>query len=168
MIGDPGGHRRRFLLPSALFGSLSQGPMRMMKIVAHRSNPTEGIMPVRPPRKAQGFAPLSCVAHPIGQVEPLDGTGVGFRLPQVGHDLGQFALAKNRSDLHLLNPPTLPMFDHLGIHQALGDAHHRGRGATPHASTRHRIGSTKGCYNRFAMAGTPASEASRWAALATT
>ena len=52
MIGDTGGHRRRSLLPSALLGSQSQGPMRMMKIVAHRPNPTEGIMPIRPTRKA--------------------------------------------------------------------------------------------------------------------
>ena len=128
MIGDTGGHRRTPLLPSAFLRPLSQGPMRMMKIVAHSANPTEGIMPIRPTRKAQGFAPLSCVAHPIGQVEPLDGAGVGFRPAQVGHDLGQFALAKNRSDFHLLDPPALPMFDHLGIYQALGDPHHRGRG----------------------------------------
>ena len=151
MIGDPGGHRRTPLLPSAFLRPLSQGSMRMMKIVAHSSNPTEGIMPIRPTRKAQRFAPLSCVAHPIGQVEPLDGAGVGFRPTQVGHDLGQFALAKNRSDFHLLNPPSLPMFDHLGIYQALGDPHHRGRGSAAGASTRHRIGSTKGRYNRFGI-----------------
>ena len=99
MIGDPGGHRWTPLLPSAFLRRLSQGPMRMMKIVAHRTNPTEGIMPIRPTRKAQGFAPLSCVAHPTGPVEPLDGAGIGFRPAQIGHDLSPFALAKDRSGM---------------------------------------------------------------------
>lgn len=106
-----------------------------------------GIMPIRPTRKAQSFARFSCVAHPIGQVEPLDGAGVGFRPAQVGHDLGQFDLAKGRSDFHLFNPPPLPMFDNLGIHQRLGDPHHRSRWSAAGTSTRHGIGSTKGRYN---------------------
>ena len=45
-------------------------------------------MPICPTRKAQGFASLSCVAHPISQVEPLDGASVGFHPAQVGYDLG--------------------------------------------------------------------------------
>ena len=91
-----------------------------MKIVAHRPNPTEGLMPIGPTRKAQGFVRFVCVVHPIGQVEPLNGAGVGFRPAQGDHHLGQFTLAKNRADFHLLDPPPLPMFDHLGIHQVLG------------------------------------------------
>ena len=119
MLGDPGGHRRTPLLPSAFFRPLSQCPMRMMKIVAPRPNPTEDLMPIGPPRKAQDFAPFSCVAHSIGQVEPLNGTGVGFRPAQVGYDLGQFALTKDQADFYLLNPPSLPMFDNLGTSWAV-------------------------------------------------
>ena len=62
MIGDPGGHRLPFELPSAFLRWLSQ------RTDADDENctriapcPTEGIMPIRPTRKAQGFAPLSCV-----------------------------------------------------------------------------------------------------------
>ena len=116
MIGDTGGHRWTPLLPSAFLRPLSQRPMRMMKIVAHSTNPTEGLMPIRPTRKAQRLAGFAPVAHPIRQMEALNGAGVGFRPAQVGHDLGQLALAKNRSDFHLLDPPCLPMFDNLGIH----------------------------------------------------
>ena len=151
MIGDTGGHSRTPLLPSAFFRPLSQGPMRMMKIVAHGANPTEGIMPIGPTRKAQRLAGFSPVAHPIRQIETLDGTGVGLGPAQVGHDLGQFALAKDRSDLHLFDPPPLPMFDNLGIDQRLRDPHHRGLWSAAAASTRHGIGPTKGRYNRFGI-----------------
>ena len=54
---------------------------------------------------------LAAYPVPIGQVEPLNGADVGFRPAQVGHDLSQFALAKDRSNFHLLNPPPLPVFD---------------------------------------------------------
>ena len=88
MLSDARGHRRRSLLPSALFGSLAQGSMGVMKIVAQRANPTECIMPIRPTRKAQRLAGFAPVAHPIRQMEALDGTSVGFRPAQVGHDPG--------------------------------------------------------------------------------
>lgn len=78
-------------------------------------------MPIRPTRKAQRLAGFAPVAHPLGQMEALNGAGVGFSPTQVGHDLGQFTLAKYRSDFHLFDPPPLPMFDNLVIHQRLGD-----------------------------------------------
>ena len=109
MIGDPGGHSRTPLLPSAFLRPLSQRPMRMMKIVAHGANPTEGIMPIRSTRKAQRLAGFAPVAHPIRPMEALDGAGVGLGPAQVGHDLGQFTLTKDRSDFHLFDPPPLPM-----------------------------------------------------------
>ena len=74
-------------------------------------------MPIGPTRKARRLAGFAPVAYPIGQMEALNGAGVGFSATQVGHDLGQFALAKDRSDFHQFDPSPLPMFDNLGIYQ---------------------------------------------------
>ena len=142
MIGDTGGHRRTPLLPSAFLRPLSQRPMRMMKIVAHSSNPTEGIMPIRPTRKAQVLRPFRALRIRSVRLNRSMALVLAIVQPKSATTWANLPLPKIGRTSSLLNPPALPMFDHLGIDQALGDPHQRGRGSAAGASTRHRIGST--------------------------